>query len=61
MKYDFGFSDVMYGFGVVVFYVGYVCCEVLSNMLFVCFGVCCMFMWIMLLWGFVLIGMMFVL
>jgi hypothetical protein len=32
MKQDLGFSDAMYGLGAAVFYVGYVLCEVPSNM-----------------------------
>ena len=33
MKHDLGFSDAMYGLGAAVFYIGYVLCEVPSNML----------------------------
>ncbi|MCA3936468.1 MFS transporter, partial [Burkholderia sp.] len=38
MKHDLGFSDAMYGLGAAVFYVGYVFCEVPSNMLLARFG-----------------------
>ncbi|MGK9797760.1 MFS transporter, partial [Salmonella enterica subsp. enterica] len=38
MKHDLGFSDAMYGLGAAVFYVGYVLCEVPSNMLLARFG-----------------------
>ena len=38
MKHDLGFSDAMYGLGAAVFYVGYVICEVPSNMLLARFG-----------------------
>jgi MFS family permease len=38
MKQDLGFSDAMYGLGAAVFYVGYVLCEVPSNMLLARFG-----------------------
>ena len=40
MKHDLGFSDAMYGLGAAVFYVGYVLCEVPSNMLLARFGKC---------------------
>ncbi|MBR8433573.1 MFS transporter [Burkholderia cenocepacia] len=60
MKHDLGFSDAMYGLGAAVFYVGYVCCEVLSNMLLARFGARRTFTRIMLLWGLASTGMMFV-
>ncbi|WP_206996686.1 MFS transporter [Trinickia mobilis] len=60
MKHDLGFSDAMYGLGAAVFYVGYVLCEVPSNMLLARFGARRTFTRIMLLWGLASIGMMFV-
>jgi len=60
MKHDLGFSDAMYGLGAAVFYVGYVLCEVPSNMLLVKFGARKTFTRIMLLWGLASVSMMFV-
>ncbi|MDI9697310.1 MFS transporter [Burkholderia cenocepacia] len=60
MKHDLDFSDAMYGLGAAVFYVGYVCCEVPSNMLLARFGARRTFTRIMLLWGLASTGMMFV-
>ena len=60
MKHDLGFSDAMYGLGAAVFYVGYVLCEVPSNMLLAKFGARRTFTRIMLLWGLASVGMMFV-
>jgi D-galactonate transporter len=60
MKHDLGFSDAMYGLGAAVFYVGYVLCEVPSNMLLVRFGARKTFTRIMLLWGVASVCMMFV-
>lgn len=58
MKHDLGFSDAMYGLGAAVFYVGYVLCEVPSNMLLARFGARRTFMRIMFLWGVASVGMM---
>ncbi|AOK61879.1 MFS transporter [Burkholderia ubonensis] len=60
MKHDLGFSDAMYGLGAAVFYVGYVFCEVPSNLLLARFGARRTFTRIMLLWGIASVGMMFV-
>ncbi|QGZ63742.1 MFS transporter [Paraburkholderia acidisoli] len=60
MKHDLGFSDAMYGLGAAVFYVGYVLCEVPSNMLLARFGARRTFTRIMLLWGIASTCMMFV-
>ncbi len=60
MKQDLGFSDAMYGLGAAVFYVGYVLCEVPSNMLLARFGARRTFTRIMLLWGLASVGMMLV-
>ncbi|CAN7288621.1 MFS transporter [Trinickia sp. LjRoot230] len=60
MKHDLGFSDAMYGLGAAVFYIGYVLCEVPSNMLLVKYGARRTFTRIMLLWGSASVSMMFV-
>lgn len=60
MKQDLGFSDAMYGLGAAVFYVGYVLCEVPSNMLLARFGARRTFTRIMVLWGVASVGMMLV-
>jgi D-galactonate transporter len=60
MKQDLGFSDAMYGLGAAVFYIGYVLCEVPSNMLLAKFGARKTFTRIMLLWGIASVCMMFV-
>jgi D-galactonate transporter len=58
MKHDLGFSDAMYGLGAAVFYIGYVLCEVPSNMLLARFGARRAFTRIMVLWGLASVGMM---
>ncbi|GGC60989.1 MFS transporter [Undibacterium terreum] len=60
MKHDLGFSDAMYGLGAAVFYIGYVVCEVPSNLLLAKFGARKTFVRIMLLWGIASVGMMLV-
>ncbi|NML31002.1 MFS transporter [Paraburkholderia antibiotica] len=60
MKHDLGFSDAMYGLGAAVFYIGYVLCEVPSNLLLAKFGARRTFTRIMLLWGIASVCMMFV-
>ncbi|MES2069328.1 MAG: MFS transporter [Pseudomonadota bacterium] len=60
MKHDLGFSDAMYGLGAAVFYVGYVLCEVPSNLLLAKFGARKTFVRIMSLWGLASVGMMLV-
>jgi len=60
MKHDLGFSDAMYGLGAAVFYIGYVLCEVPSNLLLAKFGARRTFTRIMLLWGLASVGMMMV-
>ncbi|WP_206952539.1 MFS transporter [Trinickia acidisoli] len=60
MKHDLGFNDAMYGLGAAVFYVGYVLCEVPSNMLLARFGARRTFARIMLLWGIASVGTMLV-
>ena len=58
MKHDLGFSDAMYGLGAAVFYIGYVLCEVPSNLLLAKFGARRTFTRIMLLWGVASVGML---
>lgn len=60
MKQDLGFSDAMYGLGAAVFYIGYVLCEVPSNLLLERFGARKTFTRIMVLWGVASVGMMLV-
>ena len=60
MRQALDFSDAMYGLGGAVFYIGYVCSGVPSNMLLARFGVRCLFPWLMILWGLVSMGMMWV-
>ncbi|HTD06518.1 MFS transporter [Undibacterium sp.] len=60
MKHDLGFSDAMYGLGAAVFYIGYVVCEVPSNLLLAKFGARKTFVRIMSLWGIASVGMMLV-
>ncbi len=60
MKHDLGFSDAMYGFGAAVFYIGYVVCEVPSNLLLAKYGARKTFVRIMSLWGIASVGMMLV-
>ncbi len=60
MQTDLGFSDAMYGIGAAVFYIGYVLFEVPSNLLLEKIGARKTFVRIMLLWGLVSVGMMFV-
>lgn len=58
MKQDLGFSDAVYGFGAAVFYIGYVLCEVPSNMLLERFGARKTFTRIMVLWGIASVAML---
>ncbi|GAC1315835.1 MAG: MFS transporter [Collimonas sp.] len=60
MQKDLGFSDAMYGLGAAVFYIGYVLCEVPSNLLLEKFGARKTFSRIMVLWGLASVGMMYV-
>lgn len=60
MKHDLGFTDAMYGLGTAVFFVGYVLCEVPSNMLLARFGARKTFSCIIVLCGIASTGMMFV-
>jgi ACS family tartrate transporter-like MFS transporter len=60
MNADLGFSDAIYGFGAGIFFVGYGLCEVPSNLLLVRYGARRWIARIMVTWGLISIGMMFV-
>lgn len=59
-KSDLGLSEAAYGFGVGIFYVGYVLFEVPSNLLLQRIGARKTIMRIMVLWGLVSLSMIFV-
>ncbi|CAG9266658.1 Putative tartrate transporter [Paraburkholderia unamae] len=60
MKQDLGFTDAIYGLGAGIFFIGYVIFEVPSNLLLARIGARRTFSRIMLCWGVVSAGMMFV-
>jgi len=60
MNRDLHFSATVYGFGAGLFFVSYAVCEVPSNLLLICFGARRWLSRIMLTWGLLAIGMMFV-
>src|SRR5271169_5675507 len=60
MNRDLHFSATVYGFGAGLFFVSYAACEVPSNLLLVRFGARRWFARIMLTWGLLAMGMMFV-
>src|SRR5271155_299184 len=60
MNRDLHFSATVYGFGAGLFFVSYAVCEVPSNLLLVRFGARRWLSRIMLTWGVLAIGMMFV-
>jgi len=60
MNGDLGFSETIYGIGAGIFFVGYGLCEVPSNLLLVRFGARVWIARIMITWGIISIGMMFV-
>jgi ACS family tartrate transporter-like MFS transporter len=60
MNRDLHFSATVYGFGAGLFFVSYAVCEVPSNLLLVRFGARRWLSRIMLTWGLLAIGMMFV-
>ncbi len=60
MNRDLHFSATVYGFGAGLFFVSYALCEVPSNLLLVRFGARLWLSRIMLTWGLLAIGMMFV-
>lgn len=60
MNADLGFSPVVYGTGAGLFFISYAFCEIPSNLLLVRFGARRWLARIMLTWGILAIGMMFV-
>jgi MFS transporter, ACS family, tartrate transporter len=60
MNNDLHFSATVYGFGAGLFFIGYAVCEVPSNLLMLRFGPRCWLARIMLTWGLLAAGMMFV-
>jgi D-galactonate transporter len=60
MKQDLGFSDAVYGLGAGIFFVGYFLFEVPSNLLLVKIGARKTMLRIMVVWGLISAGMMFV-
>ena len=60
MNDDLGFSDTMYGIGAGIFFVSYGLCEIPSNLLLARFGARLWIARIMITWGLISIGMMFV-
>jgi len=60
MNTDLGFSETVYGLGAGIFFVGYALFEVPSNLLLVRFGARMWIARIMITWGLISAGMMFV-
>jgi len=60
MNADLGFSPVVYGTGAGLFFISYAFCEIPSNLLLVRFGARRWLARIMLTWGIIAIGMLFV-
>jgi ACS family tartrate transporter-like MFS transporter len=60
MNRDLHFSASIYGFGTGLFFLSYAACEIPSNLLLVRFGASRWIARIMLTWGFLAMGMMFV-
>jgi MFS transporter, ACS family, tartrate transporter len=60
MNSDLGMSDTAYGFGAGIFFLAYAACEIPSNLLLVRFGARRWIARIMITWGFISAGMMFV-
>jgi D-galactonate transporter len=60
MNADLGFSETVYGLGAGIFFVGYALFEIPSNLLLVRFGARIWIARIMITWGLVSAGMMFV-
>ena len=60
MNRDLHFSATMYGFGAGLFFLSYALCEIPSNLLLVRFGARRWLARIMMTWGLLAIGMMFV-
>ncbi|HTU66481.1 MAG TPA: MFS transporter [Steroidobacteraceae bacterium] len=60
MNADLGLSDTMYGLGAGIFFIGYAFCEIPSNWFLVRFGARLWIARIMITWGLISAGMMFV-
>ncbi len=60
MKQDVGFTDLVFGFGASIFFVGYILTEIPSNLMIGRFGVRRTFCRIMILWGIAAAAMAFV-
>ena len=60
MSSDLGLSETVYGFGAGIFFIGYALCEVPSNLALVRFGARRWIARIMITWGLISAGMMFV-
>ncbi len=60
MNPDLGLSKTAYGFGASIFFIGYALCEIPSNLLLVRFGARIWIARIMITWGLISAGMMFV-
>src|SRR4051812_23112396 len=60
MKQDLGFSDAVYGLGAGIFFFGYMLFEVPSNLLLAKIGARKTLLRIMVIWGLISAGMMFV-
>ena len=60
MNADLGMSDTVYGLGAGIFFLGYGLCEVPSNLLLVRYGARIWIARIMITWGLISAGMMFV-
>jgi MFS transporter, ACS family, tartrate transporter len=60
MNSDLGLSNTMYGFGAGIFFLAYAICEVPSNLLLVRYGARIWIARIMITWGLISAGMMFV-
>ncbi len=60
MNSDLGLSETIYGFGAGIFFIGYALCEVPSNLALVRFGARLWIARIMITWGLISAGMMFV-
>ncbi len=60
MNSDLGLSETVYGFGAGIFFIGYALCEIPSNLALVRFGARLWIARIMITWGLISAGMMFV-
>ncbi len=60
MNSDLGMSDTAYGFGAGIFFLAYAACEIPSNLMLVRFGARRWIARIMITWGLISAGMMFV-